>query len=167
MKVLLLQDVEKLGKAGDIKDVSGGFGRNYLLPKGFATLATAGVIKQAAERRAVIEKREVAARRDNEALAAKINGQTLRFVENVGEGDRLFGSVTATNIADKLSEQIGVPVDRRKVDLGESIKRAGAYAVKVKIATGIEPVVNVIVEGEAGTVELPELPNEETTATAE
>ncbi len=155
MKVLLTQDVEKLGKAGEVKEVSGGYGRNFLLPKGFAVLATRGQVKQAEERIAANQKRVQAARKDAEALAARISGQTLRFVARVGELDRLYGSVTSSDIAEKLQQQTGVEVDRRRIDLDEPIKRIGIYPIKVQLMAGLEPVLNVVVEGEAGSIELP------------
>lgn len=161
MKVLLVQDVENLGKSGEVKEVSGGYGRNYLMPKGLAVLATKGQIKQAEERNAAAQKRVQAARRDAEALAARIAGQTLRFTARVGELDRLYGSVTSADIAAKLQEQTGVEIDRRKIDLDEPIKRIGIYPIKIHVASGIEPMVNVVVEGEAGAIELPPDPDAE------
>ncbi|GAB4178415.1 MAG: 50S ribosomal protein L9 [Roseiflexaceae bacterium] len=152
MKVLLVQDVAKLGTAGDIKEVSGGFGRNYLIPQGLAVLATRGQVKQAEERAAAQRKRDQAARKDAEALAARINGQTLRFVARVGEQERLYGSVTSADIAEKLHAQVGVEVDRRRIQLDEPIKRTGVYAVSIRLMTGVEPSISVVVEGEGGEV---------------
>lgn len=154
MKVLLVQDVEKLGRAGEIKEVAGGFGRNYLLPKKFAVLATRGQIRQAEERMQARQRREQAARNEAEALASRINGQTIRFVARVGELDRLYGSVTSNDIANKISAQFDMEIDRRKVDLSDPIKRIGIYPVKVRFMGGVEPVVNVVVEAEEGTVEV-------------
>jgi large subunit ribosomal protein L9 len=161
MKVLLSQDVEKLGKAGDVKEVSGGYGRNFLLPKGLAVLATKGQVKQAEERHAAQEKRLQAARKDAEALAARIAGQTLRFTARVGELDRLYGSITSADIAEKLQAQTGVEVDRRKIDLDEPIKRIGIYPIKVQLVAGLEPLINVVVEGQPGDIELPPDPDAE------
>ena len=161
MKVLLVQDVEKLGRSGEVKDVSGGYGRNYLIPKGLAVLATRGQVKQAEERLAATRKREQAARNDAEALAARIAGQTLRFTARVGELDRLYGSITNADIAEKLKSQLNIDVDRRKIDLDESIKRIGIYPIKVRLMAGLEPVINVVVEGEEGAIELPADPDAE------
>ncbi len=94
MKVVLLKDVATLGAAGDVKDVADGYARNYLLPKGFATMATQGLVKQAKERAEAQRKRDFKARSDADALAQRINGQTLRFTVKVGELDRLYGSIT-------------------------------------------------------------------------
>lgn len=150
MKVLLVQDVEHLGRAGELKDVSGGFGRNFLIPKGFAVLATGGQIRQAEERMAAQRKRTEAARKDAQALASRIDGKTIRFVVRVGEQDRLYGSVTNTDIAEKIAQELGVTVDRRKIELEDSIKRTGTYPVTVALMGGVAPVVNVVVEGEGG-----------------
>jgi large subunit ribosomal protein L9 len=161
MKVLLIQDVDKLGSAGDVKEVSGGYGRNYLMPKGLAVLATRGQVKQAEERVAQQRKRTDAARKDAEALAARISGQTLRFTARVGELDRLYGSITSADIAEKILSQTGVEIDRRKIDLDESIKRIGIYPIKIRLMTGLEPLVNVVVEGQEGDIELPADPDAE------
>jgi large subunit ribosomal protein L9 len=159
MKVLLTQDVEKLGSAGEVKEVSGGYGRNYLLPKRLAVLATRGQVKQAEERLVAQHKRDQAARKDAEALAARIAGQTLRFTARVGELDRLYGSITSGDIAEKIQTQTGVEIDRRKIDLDEPIKRIGIYPIKVRLLTGLEPLVNVVVEGQEGDIELPADPD--------
>src|SRR5688500_8242150 len=134
MKVVLTQDVPNLGKTGDIKDVADGYGRNYLLPKGFATLATKGLIKQAQERAEAQKKRDAKYRSEAEQLAQRLNGQTIRFTVRVGELDRLYGSITNSDIAEKLKQQTGIDVDRRKIDLGDPIKRAGVYSVPLRLA---------------------------------
>jgi large subunit ribosomal protein L9 len=160
MKVLLTKDVEKLGDAGEVKEVSGGYGRNYLIPQGMAVLATRGQVKQAEERLTAQRKRDQAARRDAEALAARISGQTLRFTARVGELDRLYGSITSSDIAEKLAAQTGVTIDRRRIDLDEPIKRIGIYPIKIRVASGLEPLVNVVVEGEEGAIQLPASPDD-------
>ena len=161
MKVLLTQDVEKLGRGGEVKEVSGGYGRNYLIPKGFAVLATRGQVKQAEERLAAQRKRDEATRKDAEAIAGRLAGQTLRFTARVGELDRLYGSITNADIAEKIQSQLGIEIDRRKIDLEESIKRIGIYPIKVRLMAGLEPVINVVVEGQEGTIELPADPDAE------
>lgn len=156
MKVVLTKDVPNLGKAGDIKDVSDGYGRNFLLPKGFATMATQGMVKQAQERADSQRRKDAKLRSDAETLAQRINGQTLRFTVKVGELDRLYGSITNVDVADKLKEQLCVEIDRRKIDLGDPIKRAGVYSVPVRLASGIEARLNVVVEGTAGETPIAE-----------
>ncbi|WP_322815858.1 50S ribosomal protein L9 [Chloroflexus sp.] len=148
MKVLLLQDVEHLGKAGEIKDVSGGFGRNYLLPKGFAVLATKSQVKQAEERLAAQRRKAEAARKEAQALAARLAELTLTFTVKVGEQDRLYGSVTNADIAAKLHEVAGIEIDRRKIGLEDPIKRTGEYEVPVELMSGVSATLKVVVVGE-------------------
>ncbi|NJK80216.1 MAG: 50S ribosomal protein L9 [Chloroflexaceae bacterium] len=150
MKILLTQDVEKVGKSGDVKWVAGGFGRNYLIPKGMAVLATPGQVKQAEERIAARRRREAVARRDSEAIASRLNGVTLRFREHVGELDRLYGSVTNADIAERIRQQLDLEIDRRKIALGDPIKRIGVYPVQIRLAADLIPVVNVVVEAAEG-----------------
>ncbi len=147
MKVVLMQDVPNLGRTGEIKEVAGGYGRNYLIPKGYATMATPGLIKQAEERAAAQQRRDQKARTQFEQVAQQINGQTLRFDVRVGELNRLYGAITNADIADKLRQQFGIEVDRRKIDLGDPIKRAGVYSVPVRLAADLEPRLNVVIEG--------------------
>ena len=160
MKIVLLKDVANLGTAGEVKEVADGYARNYLVPKGFATLATKGLIKQAQERAEAQRKRELKARTDAEALSQRINGQTVRFVARVGELDRLYGSITNVDIAQKLAAQVGFDVDRRRVELGDPIKRAGVYSVVVNLGHGMEPRINVVVEGENAPAEAATAPAE-------
>jgi large subunit ribosomal protein L9 len=147
MKVVLMQDVPNLGRNGEIKEVSGGYGRNYLIPKGFAVLATPGLIRQADQRAAAQQRRDQKARSEFEQIAQRINGQTLRFQVRVGELDRLYGAITNADIAAKLQQQFGLEVDRRRIDLGDPIKRAGVYSVPVRLSADLEPRLNVVVEG--------------------
>ena len=143
MKVLLTKSVENLGAAGEIKEVSGGYGRNYLLPQGFAVVATRGAIKQAEERLAAQHKREAEMRVEAQQLAQRISGVTLSFAERVGENDRLFGSVTTSDIADQLHTKLNVDIDRRRLLLEEPIKSLGTFHVTYHIMSGIDAVVTV------------------------
>jgi large subunit ribosomal protein L9 len=152
VKILLTSDVEKLGKAGEIKDVSDGYARNFLIPKKFAIPANKGLIKQAQERLGAQDRRAAKERGGFEHLAGRINGQTLRFVVKIGEQERLYGSITNADIAERLQQQLGLEIDRRKIELEDPIKRAGVYSVSIRLAQGIEPRVNVVVEGEGGPV---------------
>jgi large subunit ribosomal protein L9 len=155
MKIVLTKDVPNLGAAGEVKEVADGYARNFLMPKGFAVLATKGLIKQAQERAEAQRRRNFKARTDAEALSQRINGQTLRFVARVGELDRLYGSITNVDVAEKLGSQIGAEIDRRRVELGDPIKRAGVYSVVVNLGHGLEPRINVVVEGEGGEGQAP------------
>jgi len=150
MKVLLTKDVEHLGVTGDIKEVSGGYGRNYLLPQGMAVIATRGAIKQAEERLSAQRKREAVLRQEAQVLAQRMAGVTLTFVERVGENDRLFGSVTASDIAEKLQAAVGVDIDRRRIELDEPIKRVGDFVVHYRVITGVVAEVKVVVNAAEG-----------------
>lgn len=161
IKVLLTQNVEKLGSVGEVKEVSGGYGRNYLIPKGFAIVATRGQVKQAEERLAAQRKRDDSARRDAQALATKVNGQTVRFTARVGEQDRLYGSVTSQDISERVAGLLSQPeFDRRKIELDEPLKRVGIYPVNIRFMSGVEATLNVVVEGEEGSLQLPSDPDE-------
>lgn len=143
MKVLLTKSVENLGAAGEIKEVSGGYGRNYLLPQGFAVIATRGAIKQAEERLAAQAKREAELRVEAQGLAQRISGVSLSFAERVGENDRLFGSVTTSDIAAQLHAKLNVEIDRRRLLLDEPIKSLGTFHVTYHIMTGVDAVITV------------------------
>ena len=107
------------------------------------------------ERLAAQRRREEATRRDAQAIAARLHGQTLRFTARVGELDRLYGSITSSDIAGKIGEILGVEFDRRKIQLEEPIKRIGIYPVTIRLMAGVEAVINVVVEGEEGAIQLP------------
>lgn len=148
MEVLLLQDVDQLGKAGEIKRVAGGYARNYLLPKGWAVMATPGVIKQTKLQREADIKREARALSEAQALAQKLDGMTITFQARAGESDRLYGSITNVNIAEALEEQVGEEVDRRKVDLEEPLKELGTHAITIRLAPEAQAKVTVVIERE-------------------
>nr|WP_290668760.1 50S ribosomal protein L9 [Ardenticatena sp.] len=150
MEVLLLKDVPNLGLAGEIKDVSDGYARNYLIPQGLAKVATPGIKKQAEQIRLAAERRRERERKDAEALAARMAELTLEFTAKVGETGQLFGSVTAAQIAERLSEALGVEIDRHTLDLNRPIRQLGTYEVPVRLAGGITQEVKVVVVGEGG-----------------
>jgi large subunit ribosomal protein L9 len=149
-KVILIQDVEHLGAAGTVQTVKEGFARNYLLPKKLAEIATAGTIKQVQERQAAVEKRIRKQEEELRSLGDKIAATTLNFTARVGEHGRLFGSITAQEIADALSRAVGEEVDRRKVALDEPIRSIGEHKVTVRLVGRLVPTVTVIVTGEGG-----------------
>ena len=127
MKVLLLKDVPELGEAGEIYAVAGGYARNYLMPRGFAVLATKGAAKQAEEIKQAGLRARARERANAEAQAQMISGKRLVFAANAGENDRLYGSVTAAEIAEKLGEVVGFDVDRRRIELEHAIRDLGIY----------------------------------------
>jgi large subunit ribosomal protein L9 len=149
MEVLLLKNVDQLGKAGDVKRVSDGYGRNYLIPRGLATLATPGSVKQAELHRESTAHRQAKEVSEAQALAQVLDGMTVTFQARAGELDRLYGSITNVMIAEALSEKAGLEVDRRKIELEEPLKELGTHAVTIRLAPGAEAKVTVVVEREA------------------
>ncbi len=142
MKVVLTKDVEKVGKKGEIKNVSAGYARNFLLPKNVAIVATEANIKAVEEKK---KRDNVKLAKEKEVfveLAAKISKLSLTISTQVGEEDRMFGAVTTEDIALALKEQ-GFEVDKRKIDLVEPIKALGVYEVSVKLHADVNAVVKV------------------------
>lgn len=150
MKVLLTKDVPELGQAGNIYSVAGGYARNYLMPRGLAILATKGALKQAEEIKQAGVRQRARERANAEAQAQLINGQRLLFTANAGENDRLYGSVTSADIAEKLSAAVGFEVDRRKIQLDAALRDLGVYSITVRLMPEIVPTFQVAVvrEGE-------------------
>ena len=148
MKVVLRQDVPKLGEAGTVQTVANGYGRNYLIPQGLAVAATPGELK-VAEHNLAVKARKVAKQEDQlQSLADRISGTRLEFVARTGDQGRLYGSITAGDIAEKLSAALGEEVDRRKIVLDESIRTVGEHAVTVHLVGRLRPQVTVAVSGE-------------------
>lgn len=148
MQVILLRELRGRGGEGDIIDVPRGFANNYLLRQGYAIKATPGALKQLEERRKNIEKREEVRIADANALAEKLNGLNVVVTAQVGEEGQLFGSVTAPMIADTIVNEIGIEIDKRRVELGKPIKVVGEYPVDVNVYRTIKATVNVVVKGE-------------------
>ena len=142
MKVILLRDVEALGSAGQIVTVADGYGRNALIPKRQALLATDANVALFESRRRQHEAAEEREKRAAEGVAADLEKASLTVQVKVGEGDRLYGSVTAQNIADLLKEQ-GLDVDRRGIELEEPIRALGVYNVPVQLHTGVKATVKL------------------------
>lgn len=148
MEVLLVKDVAQLGRAGEVKRVADGYARNFLFPRQLAVVATPGAIKQAREVNQAEAKRKAKALSDAQVLAGRLDGLSVTFKVRAGESDRLYGSITNANIAEALEEQIGEPVDRRKIDLEEPLKELGTHAVTVRLAPEAEAKVTVVLERE-------------------
>jgi large subunit ribosomal protein L9 len=147
MKVILKQDVEKLGKAGDVVKVAPGFGRNYLIPRSFAILATPGNIKITEIERVSQARRD---HRDKEAaalLAREIIKLTVTIQRKAGEGGALYGSVTSIDIADYLITH-KIDIDKRKIQLEDPIKTVGEYEVSIRLHRDVTVPIKVIVEAE-------------------
>jgi large subunit ribosomal protein L9 len=136
MELILTTDVEHLGEAGQLVSVKPGYGRNYLLPKGLAVLATRRNKAQLEHERAEIARRVAKQRTAATSLAERIGAMTLQFERAVGEDDKLFGSVTSRDISQQLAIA-GVEIDHRKIALTEPVKSLGKYEVTVKLESGV------------------------------
>ncbi|HLG15479.1 MAG TPA: 50S ribosomal protein L9 [Blastocatellia bacterium] len=147
MDVLLSEDVENLGHRGQVVRVRAGYGRNYLLPQGLATEATAGNKRMIEERQRILAKREQRERGAASDAAAKLDGLELRFERRAGEHGTLFGSVTAHDIGEALKAQ-GCTVERRRIGLREPIKELGDYEVTIKLHREVTPKIKVVVHRE-------------------
>ena len=149
MKVILLKELRGKGGEGDVISVNDGFANNFLLRQGYAVRATKGNLKQLEERRHNIAKREETRVADANAMAAKLNDATVKVLAQVGEEGQLFGSVGTVQIAEAIQEQLGVEVDRRRIELGKPIKQVGTYPVAISIYRDIKGTVSVEVGGES------------------
>jgi len=163
MKVLLLKDVYKLGRAGDVKRVAAGYGRNYLLPQGLAVLATPGALKRAEHIRKQAEVNRAVMNKEMSGVADILSELVLTFPAKAGETGKLYGSITSQMIADAIQEQTNVEINRRQLD-SEPIRMLGEHKVNIHLTIDLIPEITVIVhrEGEAVT-----LPGEEAVAEGE
>lgn len=148
MKVVLRDDVENVGRKGDLLEVADGFARNYLVPRGLAMKATKGGVQQAEAMRRNREAREARDREAAQALADQLTGRRIEVRARAGEGGRLFGSVTAADIVGAVRAQTGVDVDRRNTQLSEPLKELGAVDVPVKLHADVEVTLSVDVVAE-------------------
>jgi large subunit ribosomal protein L9 len=142
MEVILKELIDTLGEEGDVVQIKPGYGRNYLLPQGKAILATKANLAKLEKEKSAIEARKAAMRTDSESIAKKIAGLTVVIEQRAGSEDKLFGSVTAADIADKLAT-LGVTIDKRKISLSEPIKTLGEYQITVKIGYQVSAEVKV------------------------
>jgi large subunit ribosomal protein L9 len=148
MKVILREDVEKLGKAGDVVKVADGYGRNFLIPRQLAVLANIRNLKALEHDRRVIEARTKKALKAAESLASKLASVSVTIAAKAGEEGKLFGAITSRDIAEAL-EKAGVPVDRKLIQLADPIKHLGDYKVKVKAGGEFLPEISVSVVAES------------------
>lgn len=150
MKVLLLKDVYKLGRAGEVKRVADGYGRNYLLPQGLAILATEGALKQAERIRAEAAARRSALNEEMSEIAERIQGLTLTFPARASETGKLYGSITTQMLAEAISRKAGVEISRRQID-SQPLRSLGEHTVHVRLTVDLIPEVRVIVHREGET----------------
>jgi large subunit ribosomal protein L9 len=149
MQVLLMQNVPGIGNAGEVKKVTDGYARNFLLPRKLAVVATEGAIKQSDAIKQAVVRREAKTRSEAEELAKLIEKVTLTFQAKAGEGDRLFGSITSGDIADALAREKGITVDKRKIELDSPLKELGSHPVPIKLHSDVTAKVMVVVERQA------------------
>src|SRR5688572_30145731 len=142
MEVILRQSVENLGAPGDVVTVSNGYARNYLLPRGVAYQATEGNKKRIAQEKARLEAAESGRREAAQSLATRLEEVSITFAARVGEEGKLFGSVTAADIAQQLEAQ-GHHVEKRQIDLHEPIKALGVYRVPIRLHADVRPEIKV------------------------
>lgn len=149
MKVILKQDVEKLGRKGDVVNVAPGFGRNFLIPRRMALAVTATNVKMIEIERQALRKKLEAERRSCKSLAEKLGQVTLTFERKAGDKDVIFGSVSAADVKDGL-DRLGFDVDKKKILLDEPIKRLGNFTVPVKVSPEDRAEVKIVVAREEG-----------------
>jgi len=144
MKIILREDVENLGKAGEVVKVKDGYGRNYLIPRQLAVLANVRNMKSLDHDRRTIETRAKKTRKTAEATAATLSAVSLTLPAKVGEEGKLFGAITSRDIAEALGKA-GVTVDRKAIQLADPIKQVGDYKVKIRVAADVLPEISVSV----------------------
>ncbi len=148
MKLILREDVYNLGKGGELVEVKPGYGRNFLIPRGLAVLANPRNIREVEHQKAVAAAKAAKLKASAEAIAKRLSDTPLSFKRKVGEQDKLYGSVTAMDLAEALAGR-GVQIDRRAIDLAEPIKTLGDFEVGVKLHSDVVGKVKVKVEAEA------------------
>ena len=166
MKVLLLKDVYKLGRAGDVKKVADGYGRNYLLPHGMAVLATPAAMNMAERIREKAAVQRSIVNKEMDVIAKQIEGLVIAFPARASETGKLYGSITTQMIVDVIKAKKGVEVARRQIDT-QPLRMLGEYKVHVRLTVDLIPEIKVIVHREGEIVALPSKAEEKTEATAE
>ncbi len=148
MKIIYLQDVKGSGKKGEVKNVADGYARNMLIPKGLAVEATASNLSKLAGQQSSVQHKIDTEKKAASKAAETVKGKKVIIKAKAGSNDRLFGSVTASHVADALNEQLGVKVEKKKISLSSDIKNFGSYSATVKFYTGISEKIDVeVVEG--------------------
>lgn len=154
MKVLLIKDVYKLGRAGDVKKVADGYGRNFLLTQRLAVLATPGTMKTAEKIRAQGEIQRAALNSELKDLADHVNGITLTFTAKAGETGKLYGSITTQDVATAIQEQTRYEVKRQQIDM-QPIREAGEFKAHVRLTVDLVPEITIVVHREGEAAEAP------------
>jgi len=148
MKVILKQDVNKIGKKGDLLEVADGYGRNFLIARGLAEEATDSRVKELHQMQKTQKVKDDKKLKIAEDAKKKLGGKVVKIKVNTGEGGKLFGSVTTAQIAEAIGTQFAVPVDKKDLKIEETVKQIGEYKFKVKLYTGVEAEMTLKVESE-------------------
>ncbi len=156
MKVIFTADVENVALLGQVKEVANGYARNYLLPRGLAIPATPGALKQMEVKRQAEERRLAKVEGELKGLSDRIAELTVTIRARTGAEGRLYGSVTAHDVAEAVEQAVGQEIDRRKVSLAAPIRTAGEHEAVVKLSRNLNPRVKVVVESENAPVRLPQ-----------
>jgi large subunit ribosomal protein L9 len=149
MKVVFLEDVPQVARAGEIKEVASGYGRNYLIPRKLALPADAQAISQVEAHRRLKARQQAESEAELQELGRELDGKEITLKAKVGAKDHLYGSITNADIADELKNSAGLVVDKRKIELDEPIRQLGSYEVSVKLAKDLVSQVKVTVVEEA------------------
>lgn len=145
MKVILLADVKKLGKKGDVLEVAEGYGRNFLIPRGLAAEASQGKLRELAEMQKIEERKKAQQAQEAQEIAQKIKEVEVKVAVKVGEGGKLFGAISNKDISEQLKKQHNIKVDRKKIELKSPIKSLGAYNINVKLHPKVQTELKVMV----------------------
>lgn len=156
MKVVFLQDVPNVAKAGDVKDVADGYSRNYLIPKKLAVVATSAELNRLELQRKADVRRQARTEQDAEAFAKVLQDTTVMLKMRAGTKDKLYGSVTSADIAKEIKKLTKQDIDKRKIELEEPIRELGSHQVSIKLTKDITATVNVVVGAEAEPEAKPE-----------
>jgi large subunit ribosomal protein L9 len=148
VKVIFLQDVPNVAKIGEVKEVASGYGRNYLIPQKLAMLATPSAISKLEAQQGIIERSQAQKETEITDLAQQLEGKEVTMKAKTGASDRLFGSITNTDIAFELQNATGLVIDKKKIELAEPIRQLGNYEITIKLAKNIVPKIKVTVEKE-------------------
>ena len=148
MKCILLEDVPKLGKKGELIDVSDGYGRNYLIPRGLAEEATPAKLAEWKQKQKSLALKEKKLKEEALALQKRLNGKVVKISVSAGDKGKLFGSVTSSHIAKALEEQLGVKISKKDIKFEGNVKEIGQYSFSVKLYPGVEDQMTMFVEAE-------------------
>ena len=148
MKVIFLQDVPNVADAGDVKEVASGYARNFLFPRKLAAVATTEALKKLESQREARARQEARLEQEAGELAQKLQDITVVLKVRAGEKDRIYGSVTSSDIASGVQDLAGIEIDKRKIDLEEPIRELGSYQVPIKLTKNVTAQITVVVEQE-------------------